>query len=79
MAAHQDLKVITLDYTAAFLKAEIKGPPLEMMLSQEVSEMLYELDSSNRAFMRPNGKIYVKLRKALYQRTDFHDIICRIY
>jgi Reverse transcriptase (RNA-dependent DNA polymerase) len=66
MAAHQNLQVITLDHTAAYLNAEIKGPPVEMMLSQEVSEMLCKLDPSNRVFVRPNGKIYVKLRKALY-------------
>jgi hypothetical protein len=64
------LKVMTLDHTAAYLNAEIKGPPVEMMLSQEASEMLCEVDSSNRAFMRPNSKIYVKLRKASYQRTE---------
>ena len=59
MVAQQNLQVMTLDHTAAYLNVEIKGPPVEMMLSQEVSEMLNEVDCSNRAFMRPSGKIYV--------------------
>ena len=37
-----------------------------MMLRQDVTEMLCDLDPSNRVFVRPNGKIYVTLRKALY-------------
>jgi hypothetical protein len=61
MAAQQNLRVMTLDHTAAYFNAEIKGPPVEMMLSQEITEMLCDLDPSNRVFVRPNGKIYVTL------------------
>ena len=57
---------MTLDHTAAYLNAVIKGTPVEMMLSQEVTEMLCEIDPNNRQFVRPNGKIYVRLKKALY-------------
>ena len=36
------------------------------MLSQEVTELLCDIDPNNRQFVRPNGKIYVRLKKALY-------------
>ena len=66
MAAHNNDHVMTLDHTAAYLNADMKGTPVEMMLSNEVSDMLCEIDPSNKQYMRNNGKIYVRLRKALY-------------
>ena len=66
VAAHLRHHVMTLDHTAAYLNAEMKGPDVEMMLNSEVSEMLCDLDNNYRRFVRPNGKIHVKLKKALY-------------
>ena len=66
LAAHMNHHVMTLDHTAAYLNADMKGTPVEMMLSQEVTELLCDIDPNNRQFVRPNGKIYVRLKKALY-------------
>jgi Reverse transcriptase (RNA-dependent DNA polymerase) len=66
MAAHQNLRVMTLDHTAAYLNADMKGPDVDMILNQEVTEMLCEVEPANRHFVRSNGKIIVRLKKALY-------------
>lgn len=66
IAAHQGLYVMTLDHTAAYLNAEMKGPPLEMTLRPQVSTMLCDNDATNNQYVRDYGKIIVKLKKALY-------------
>jgi hypothetical protein len=42
------------------------GPPVVMMLPAEVAEMLCNIDSKYSKFLRPDKKIAVKLKKALY-------------
>ena len=66
LAAHHNHHVMTLDHTAAYLNATMEGPIVEVMLSAEVSEMLCKINLSDRQYMRKNGKIYVRLKKALY-------------
>ena len=65
-AAHYHHHVMTLDHTAAYLNAKMTGPIVDMMLSVEVTDMLCEIDPANKQYVRPNGKIYVRLKKALY-------------
>ena len=57
---------MTLDHKAAYLNARMTGPPVEMMLSPEVAQILCELDSTNRRFLRRDKRIAVRLKKALY-------------
>ena len=66
IAAHLGHRVMTLDHTAAYLNADMKGHVVEMMLSPEVSTMLCDIEPDSKQFMRSNGKIYVRLKKALY-------------
>ena len=65
-AAHYHHHVMTLDHTAAYLNAKMTGQIVDMMLSVEVTDMLCEVDPMNKQYVRPNGKIYVRLKKALY-------------
>ena len=66
IAARDRHHVMTLDHKAAYLNARITGPPVEMMLSPEVAQILCELDPTNRKFLRRDKKIAVRLKKALY-------------
>ena len=66
MAANEGTHVMTRDHTAAYLNAEMKGPPVYMLLNVEVSDMLCELAPDYKRFKRNDGKITVHLRKALY-------------
>jgi Reverse transcriptase (RNA-dependent DNA polymerase) len=66
LAAHERRHVMTLDHKAAYLNAKMLGPPVVMMLPAEVAEMLCNIDSKYSKFLRPDKKIAVKLKKALY-------------
>ena len=66
LAAREGHHVMTLDHKAAYLNARMEGPPVEMMLSPEVSEILCTIDSKYRRYIRKDGKIAVRLKKALY-------------
>ena len=66
LAAHERRHVMTLDHKAAYLNAKMLGPPVVMMLPAEVAEMLCNIDFKYSKFLRPDKKIAVKLKKALY-------------
>jgi Reverse transcriptase (RNA-dependent DNA polymerase) len=66
LAAHERRNVMTLDHKAAYLNAKMLGPPVVMMLPAEVAEMLCIIDPKHTKFLRPDKKIAVKLKKALY-------------
>ena len=66
LAARKGHHVMTLDHKAAYLNASMEGSPVEMMLSPEVSEILCSIDPNYNKFIRRDGKIAVKLKKALY-------------
>ena len=66
MAAHCCQHVMTLDHKAAYLNAAMKGPEVIMLLSPDVSSLLVELDDSHTRYVRPDLKIAVRLKKALY-------------
>ena len=66
IAAHRGYHVMTLDHKAAYLNAEMKGAPVNMMLTPEVSAMLCKMDRKYEAFVRHDRKIAVTLKKALY-------------
>ena len=58
--------VMTLDHKAAYLNAQMKGAPVEMLLSPEVAEILCGIDLKYCQYLRPDKKIAVRLKKALY-------------
>ena len=66
LAAHEGHYIMTLDHKAAYLNAKMLGPPVEMMLSPEVAEILCGIDTKYLQFLRPDKKIAVRLKKALY-------------
>jgi hypothetical protein len=66
IAAHVGPHIMTLDHKAAYLNAEMRGPRVDMLLTPEVAEILCKLDLKYRRFLRPDKKIAVKLKKALY-------------
>ena len=66
LAAREGHHVMTLDHKAAYLNARMEGPPVEMMLSPEVSEILCSIDPKYNKYIRRDGKIAVRLKKALY-------------
>lgn len=57
---------MTLDHKAAYLNATMEGHPVEMLMSPEVVEILCDIDAACRKFVRPDKKIAVRLKKALY-------------
>lgn len=66
VAAHQHHFVMTLDHKAAYLNAAMTGSPVHMMLTPEVSTMLCKMVMSYEKLARPDGRIEVTLKKALY-------------
>ena len=66
VAAHEGHHVMTLDHKAAYLNATMRGPRVDMLLTPEVAEILCRIDSKYQRFLRPDRKIAVKLKKALY-------------
>lgn len=66
LAAKEGKHVMTLDHKAAYLNAAMEGPRVEMLISPEVVEILCDIDTSYRKFIRADNKIAVRLKKALY-------------
>jgi hypothetical protein len=66
LAAKERRHVMTLDHKAAYLNASMHGPPVEMLISPEVAEILCDIDNSYRKYVRADKKIAVRLKKALY-------------
>jgi hypothetical protein len=66
LAAREGHHVMTLDHKAAYLNATMKGPRVDMLLTPEVAEIMCRIDPKYKRFLRPDRKIAVKLKKALY-------------
>ena len=57
---------MTLDHKAAYLNAHMVGHIVKMSLTKEVAGLLCGMAQKHSKFLRPDGTIVVKLRKALY-------------
>ena len=57
---------MTLDHKAAYLNAHIAGLQVYMLLTPEVAALMCKVDPKYRNFLRTDGKITVRLKKALY-------------
>ena len=57
---------MTLDHKAAYLNAEKQGPPAEIMLNSEITDILCEIYPSNRQYKLCSGWITAQLKEALY-------------
>ena len=66
VAAHRGDKVMTLDHKAAYLNADMVGHVVEMSLGKEVAGLLCSIAPHHARFLRSDGTMIVKLRKALY-------------
>lgn len=65
IAAEEARQVMTGDIPGAYLNADMSGEVC-MSIPQEVSSVLVDLDQGYRKFLRTNGMVTVKLKKALY-------------
>ena len=65
IAAKGRRKVVTLDYSGAYLNAKLKRP-VKMLLEPKMAEVLCEMEPSYRKFLRVDGYLCVGLDKALY-------------
>lgn len=65
IAAKERRKVVTLDYSGAYLNARLKRP-VRMLLEPKLAEVLCEMMPSYRKFLRVDGSLCVGLEKALY-------------
>lgn len=66
LAAHRGEHVLTLDHKAAYLNAKMKGPEVKMMLSKEMSEILWQVNEDYKTYCQANGTILEQLERALY-------------
>ena len=66
IAAHYQHFTMTVDFTAAYLNAEMKGDPVNMLLSPDITALLVEMDPSYKPYVRTDMKVAVRLKKALY-------------
>ena len=67
LAARDGHYVMTLDHKAAYLNPTMKGPKVEMILTPEIAGILCGIDPMYHKFLRPDKKITVRLKKALYR------------
>ena len=65
IAAKEKRKVVTLDYSGAYLNAKLRKS-VRMLLEPKLAELLCEMDPSYRKYLRMDGYLCVKLDKALY-------------
>ena len=65
IAAKERRKVVTLDYSGAYLNATMKRS-VRMILEPRLAEVLCEMEPSYRKYLRLDGSLCVKLTKALY-------------
>jgi len=66
IAACERRTVATMDIGGAYLNADMEGPAVHMRINKQISDLYCQLDESYRPFVQTNGKIVVKLLKALY-------------
>jgi hypothetical protein len=67
IAASEGRKVVTADITGAFLECALpEGDDVTMALDPIVTKILCELDEMTTPFVGEDGRVFVKLRRALY-------------
>lgn len=66
VAAHRSEHVMTLDHKAAYLNAPMGEHTVHVRMRKEVSTLLCKLAPTYTKFIREDGTIIVKLRRALY-------------
>ncbi len=64
LAAHSRRKLYTVDVTGAFLHVPLSGAPVHMRLAADIAAILIELDPSFAPYLRPDGTLVVRIRKA---------------
>jgi len=65
MAAEEGREVVTGDIPGAYLHADMRGEVF-IVLPIEIATILADMDERYKEFVEGNGKITVKLLKALY-------------
>jgi hypothetical protein len=81
IAAKERRKTATVDFTAAYLNAEMtEGKKILMRLSREASSILCMLVPEYKTYLRDDGTVIVRLTKALYGCIEsaklWYDSIC---
>jgi hypothetical protein len=66
IAARDKRKIKSIDIGGAYLNADMTYHDILMELDSVMSSILCEIDSSYKKFLREDGTMVVKLRKALY-------------
>ena len=66
LAADKAYHIMILDNKAAYLNARMVGHVVEMSIGKEVAGLLCSVSPSHAKFVRADGSIIVRLRKALY-------------
>ena len=66
IAAHKGHHIMTLDHKAAYLNASMIGNTVYVRLGKDVALLLCKLAPTYRQYIRADGTITVKLRRALY-------------
>ena len=56
----------SVDIEGAYLECDMEGPPVYMMLAPQLASALVEISQTVSHFVRKNGSVVVKLKKALY-------------
>ena len=68
IAGREKRKVTTIDIGSAFLRGKFEegSEPIIMRLDREMADALCKIDPKYKAFKRPDGSLYVQLKKPLY-------------
>ena len=66
LAADRGYHIMTLDHKAAYLNATMVGHVVEMSIGKEVASLLCRVSPRHAKYVRADGSIIVRLRKALY-------------
>jgi len=68
IAGRERRKVVTIDIGSAFLRGKFEddSEPIIMRLDKQMADVLCQIDPAYKAFKRPDGSLYVRLKKPLY-------------
>jgi hypothetical protein len=67
IAAKEDMEFITVDITGAYLECELpNNDNVHMWIAKDVVPFLIKVDPEAKKYINKDGKIMVKLKKALY-------------
>ena len=68
IAGSERRKVATIDIGSAFLRGKFEdgSDPIIMRLDKEMADALCKIDPGYKVFKRPDGSLYVQLKKPLY-------------